>query len=185
MVKVNWAHEPLPDREYERNPRMENYLRLFPFPNLFHLDDKVSGLATRMAYKLQEAIDFIDDKVKIHSPCNEKFRRLPGRKSFRELWEHPDLTIHYNGFTPNYGFARPQSMAIALGNASFLLGASSVGASIVHEIAHLNGAEGDPRKHDDSAEQTLKSCLFVQQFKPDTFGVLDRRFGRDDDEYVV
>ena len=46
---------------------------------------------------LARAVRYLDLKVQQHVPCNECFRRLPGRRSFKEVYNDPDVWINYNG----------------------------------------------------------------------------------------
>ncbi|RVT96627.1 hypothetical protein EOD42_09410 [Rhodovarius crocodyli] len=179
MVSINWAHVGRVDPEMW----VADTDKFFSFPNSNSDDAAVANLGAFIARGLNEAVAFIDSKVKIWKPCNECFKRLPKKRSFAEIWDDPDTWIHYNGKTMSLGFARPGTKEIALGFSSFRgtpakpmePNSMQVAATIVHELAHVNGAEGNPAKRDNSAEASLKSCLLTQMFKPEVFGAIDRQ----------
>lgn len=191
MVKVNYGWVNRQDALYEKSPFMAHEDRMYPFPayDPEDPDERSRNVAGFITIGLGEALRFIIDRVKVHKPCNDCFARLPGRRSFAQIWDDPDVWIHYNGRSTSYGFSRPASKEIAVCFKSFMSSVAAPGkpnsmqvaATIVHELAHLNGAEGDPRKRDNSAENSLRFCLLTQMFKPDVFGAIDNQVKENSD----
>jgi len=121
---------------------------------------------------LTNARRYLDVKVQKHPPCNECFRRLPGKRSFKEVYNDPDVWVNYADAleAPPWGFTEPGTKEIAIHARSLSRGYLWVAATMVHEMAHVNGASG--RSNDNSAEQTLKFCLLAPLFDPKVFGLL-------------
>lgn len=134
----------------------------------------VDNLGKTMFDILASAVRYLDLKVQQHTPCNECFRRLPGKRSFKEVYNDPDVWINYNGaFNATYaGFTRKGSKEIVIHSTSIMKGHLFVAATLVHEMAHVNGASGSGI--DQSAEKTLKACLLPQMFNPNVYGAIDR-----------
>jgi hypothetical protein len=178
MISINWASVNRADPKADTLPRAD---RFFPFPNSESTDAGERNIATLILGGLNGAIDFLNNKVRNHKPCNDCYRTLPGGRSFQEIWDDPNVWIHYNGASSSLGFNRPGTKEIAVCFKSFMSppdqrgkpNIMQVAATIVHELAHVNGAEGDPAKRDNSAERMLKCCLLGQMFNPDVFGAID------------
>lgn len=179
MVSINWSTVGRADPR----PGVRDVDRLSPFPDVFSDDTREANVAYFILRGMNEALQFVEQKVKVWRPCNECFKRLPGKRSFKDIWDDPDTWIHYNGKSLSLGFQRPGTKEIAVCFRSFMStpdkpgqpNSMQVAATIVHELAHANGAEGDPTKRDNSAEATLKFCLLTQMFKPEVFGAIDRQ----------
>jgi hypothetical protein len=182
MVSINWSTVNRQDPKVKAGEAVAPQDQLFPFPDVEATDDPTRNVALFLVKGMNEALAFIEKKVIVWQPCNDCFRRLPKRRSFKEIWEDNDVWIHYNGRNTNLGFNRPGTKEIAVCFRSFQPSVNAPGkanwmqvaATIVHELAHVNGAEGDPAKRDNSAENTLRFCLLTQMFKPDVFGAMDK-----------
>jgi hypothetical protein len=195
MVSINWFHVGRQDPKAKANPFHPRDDTFFPFPNAEAVDPRELAIAGLVLRGMSEAIAFLSNKVKVHKPCNDCFRRLPGKRSFQELWDDPDVWIHYNGASTSLGFHRPGTKDIAVCFKSFMSppgqpgkpNSMQVAATIVHELAHVNGAEGDPAKRDNSAENSLRFCLLTQMFNPDVFGAIDRQReeNREDPRHIL
>jgi hypothetical protein len=102
--------------------------------------------------------------------CDEAFGKLPGGKKFSELWA--DQSIHISFLmTPDpkeYGYAKLNGKDLAISYGSFRHGWKMVAATIVHEMAHLNGAPDNTK----DAEKTLLSCGLKSQHRKDLVGYL-------------
>jgi hypothetical protein len=191
MVKINWAHVARQDPEMW----VADKDRFYPFPNTESTDPLVVNLATNRLTAMNEAIAFIQTKLLKLKSCNDCFKRLPKGRSFVDIWNDPDTWIHYNGVTGSLGFSRAGTKEIAIGSKSFESNidhpgrpnSMQVAATIVHELAHVGGAEGDPSKRDNAAEASLKACLLGQMFKPDVFGAIERQMQENDSDtrYIV
>lgn len=187
MVSINWSHVNREDPKAKGNPSHPRSDTFFPFPGGESTDLRELNIAVLVLRGMSEAIAFLRDKVRVHKPCNDCFRRLPGRRSFQELWDDSDVWIHYNGASSSFGFHRLGTKEIAVCFKSFMSrpgepgkpNSMQVAATIVHELAHVNGAEGDPAKRDNSAENTLRFCLLTQMFNPEVFGAIDRLIEED------
>jgi hypothetical protein len=70
------------------------------------------------------------------------------------------------GFRGLTSTSRPKEITIAQN--TFDDGLRAVAATIVHELAHVNGAPGKPNR---MAEDTLRSCGFSDQFDEAAVGV--------------
>lgn len=179
MVNINWASVN------RRDPEMwvADKDRFYAFPSTESDQRNEQNLALFILRGMNEALQFIQSKVLVHRPCNECFKRLPKRRSFADIWNDKDTWIHYNGRSRSFGFHRPGTKEIAICYNAFIpviIGSGipnsmQVAATIVHELAHVGGAEGDASKRDNSAENTLKFCLLTSMFKPDVFGVIEKQ----------
>jgi hypothetical protein len=190
MVQINWSHVNRQDPKAKANPFHPRDDTFFPFPNAEATDPRELNIAALVLRGMNEALTFLKDKVRPHTPCNDCFRRLPGKRSFQDIWDDRDVWIHYNGASTSLGFHRPGTKDIAVCFKSFMSlpgqpgkpNSMQVAATIVHELAHVNGAEGDAAKRDNSAENTLRFCLLTQMFNPDVFGAIDRLLEEDRNE---
>lgn len=175
MPSVNNGVIPHPDPQATNRFFIDRLQVWEPFPVLYLPDDTPEKKeAWRIMELLGKAVEYIDSKVKKHTPCNDYFRKLPNKKTFKELWDDPKYWINFSSKTPEFGFTREPN-DIAIGKASFTEGNYLVvAATIVHEFAHLGGAPGKAAQPPSNAAETaLKFCLLTQQFDPNVFGVLD------------
>lgn len=122
---------------------------------------------------LTDARRYLDVKVQEHTPCNECFRRLRGGRSFKEVYNDPDVWVNYNGaLNVTYSaFVFPGSKDIVIHNSTIMRGPMFVAAALVHEMSHINGSSGSQTSQE--AENTLKFCLLTQYFNPNVFGTID------------
>ena len=134
---------------------------------------KTLRLGNNLFDTLVSARRYLDVKVQNHSPCNECFRRLPGKRSFKEVYNDPDVWVNYADapMAAPWGFTAAGTKEMAIHARSLTRGYLWVAATMVHEMAHVNGASG--RSDDNSAERALKSCLLAQLFDPNVFGLLE------------
>lgn len=95
------------------------------------------------------------------------YRTLPGGKSLTELLADSDIWINYHPTLVDFGetnFAGGKE--IAIGNPSFRIGRWTVLATLVHELAHVNGVRGavQPR----AAELAVLACGLGKQSEFDS-----------------
>jgi hypothetical protein len=75
---------------------------------------------------------------------------------------------------------------IGITRAAMDKGKMYVVATIVHELAHVDGAPGTlAKRRSIAAESTLKHCLLSPQFDPNAFGALDKMFRGDSGEALA
>jgi len=120
---------------------------------------------------LRRAVRIIDTRVKGHRPCDNAFRALPGGRTFSQVWNDSTVWISYDpGGTANrYGATLGKEVTITA--YSLRMGHWTVAATLVHELAHVNGAGGATT----AAEDTLKSCLLHGLHDPTIIGRIVRR----------
>src|SRR5262249_36650526 len=102
--------------------------------------------------------------------CNCAFARLPGRKEFAAVWRDPDVWVSFN---PNpddglFGITYKKDVAIASRVFKMPDPVRWIAATLVHELAHVNGAPGGMESK--SAEATLPPCGFDDKFNPAAVG---------------
>ena len=172
-MQFNWydsGHKP-------NNPGASRQNTIKNFPPYVVLYDNPSNSGEKVGKFLFDALvnarRYLDVKVQEHVPCNDCFRRLPGKRSFKEIYNDPDVWINYMDEPDGpWGYSNADTKEIGVHSRSLTRGHLFVAATIVHEMAHLNGASG--RKDDQTAEQTLKFCLLTQMFDPNVFGTIDQ-----------
>jgi hypothetical protein len=142
----------------------ERYYRFEPYPG---------GSGARKT--LKKAMDYI----KIHTVgahgCDGYFGKLPEGNSFTKLWNDPAFVIHWdprNNPTyqdanhevhayPFFGITSGQKKKhITISNLCLDKGYLWVAATIVHEMAHVNGAP----VWDTSAEEALPPCGYKKYY---------------------
>lgn len=117
---------------------------------------------------LSAAVKIIDLRIRGHAPCNRAFRTLPGGKTFAEIWLDEAVWLNFDPslVIDDYGATRGKEVTIT----AFALkkGHWVVAATLIHELAHVNGAAGDNR----DAESMLRSCLLKDLEDPRIIGNL-------------
>jgi hypothetical protein len=102
--------------------------------------------------------------------CDEAFGKLAGGKKFSELWA--DQSIHISFLTTpdpkTYGQAKMWGKDLAIAYGSFRHGWKMVAATIIHEMAHLNGAPDNTKE----AEATLLHCGLKSKHRKEIIGYL-------------
>ncbi len=120
---------------------------------------------------LQRAINIINSKIKNYKPCNDSFKALPGGKTFLQTWYSPSVWISYDpDQSGNKWGACYNKKDITISAYALAMGHWSVAATLVHELAHVNGAHG----HNTQAEDTLLSCLLNTLHDPTIIGKIIR-----------
>ncbi|MBN1611644.1 MAG: hypothetical protein JW940_33725 [Polyangiaceae bacterium] len=84
------------------------------------------------------------------------FRTLPNARSLTQLLADNTIWINYSATIGGYGETNAVGgKEIAIGSVAFRYGRWTVLATLIHELAHSNGAPGGASK---AAEQALVAC---------------------------
>lgn len=83
------------------------------------------------------------------------FTSLPGGRSLTSLLADNSIWVNYNGVMPDFGQAAIGGNDIAVGKSAVRIGHWTILATLIHELAHINGAPGRPSK---AAERALVEC---------------------------
>jgi hypothetical protein len=115
------------------------------------------------------AFKIIEQKIKKHVPCSKAFKALPDKRSFDDVWKDPNIWVSYYPSVKkgDYG-ATLDNKDITISKYALLMGRWTTAATLVHELAHCNGASGADTK----AEDTLNSCLLKSLHDPSIVGEL-------------
>ena len=95
--------------------------------------------------------------------CHAAFARLPRGRSLRSVWEDPAVRIGYVTSIHARGLTSNATGIIALTLAGLALSPRNIAATLLHELAHVNGADDAPSS---TAEQMLRYCGFNDLFTP-------------------
>jgi hypothetical protein len=106
--------------------------------------------------------------------CNAAFAKLPGKRNFDAVWKDPGIWVSYN---PNeaeglFGITYKKDVAISAYVFTLRDPVRWIAATLVHELAHVNGAPGTLDSKD--AEATLPPCGFDDKYNPATVGAIRR-----------
>jgi len=126
--------------------------------------------------KVQKAFDIVDKldkRINLANACNVYFKTLPKGKSFRHFWRDATIFINYDP-APGaniYGDTHNNDKDIALHRwCTDTKNVWTIAATIVHELAHIGGAPGQPSP---AAEQALPQCGFKLQYDPTITGSIE------------
>jgi hypothetical protein len=106
---------------------------------------------------LNQAIFILAHNVKGMRPCNDCFKKLPGGKTFDDIWTDNSVWINYEPRTNRgwYGVTHGVSgKDISISKNAFNKGRWWVAGTLVHELAHVNGAPINSGE----ADATLLCC---------------------------
>jgi hypothetical protein len=134
-------------------------------------DDKKIALVSAAFTEINKQI--FQDKGILKS-CKAAFGKLPGGKDFAALWKDPGVWVSYNPHMVDGFFGITYQRDIALAEYIFTLREPVrwIAATLVHELAHVNGAPGGMESKD--AESTLPPCGFDDKYNPATVGAVRR-----------
>lgn len=122
---------------------------------------------------LERALFILKHNVRGMKPCNTCFAALPGGRTFDAVIADASIFISFDASGPNSGVTNAVGgKEVTIGASEFRGGRWTVAATLVHELAHTNGASGATL----DAENTLKCCGLFGLFRPGSIGM------RDDDE---
>jgi hypothetical protein len=124
-------------------------------------------------HALKHAIRIIDSRIKSYQPCNDAFKTLPGGLTLLQVWNDPNVWINFDPSLQNGDYGATRGKEVTITAFSLRAGYWTVAATLVHELAHVNGASGTT--HD--AEGTLRSCLLKNLENPSIIGSIVRASG--------
>lgn len=120
----------------------------------FHFWEYSNEKSLRM---LKQAIFILTNNVKGMKPCNDCFKKLPGGRTFDDILNDNDVWINYEARTDRdwYGATNHVSgKEISICQLAFNKGKWWVAGTLVHEMAHVNGASATTG----DADNTLLCC---------------------------
>ena len=155
-----------PSRKHETNFRTKDGDQWLPFTDEKHITLMISAFM-----EINKKV--IWDKG-ILKTCNGAFAKLPGRRDFAFVWKDPDVWVSFN---PNpdeglFGITHKKDIAIASRLFAMADPVRWIAATLVHELAHVNGAPGGMESK--AAEATLPPCGFDDKYNPATVGMVRR-----------
>ncbi len=106
---------------------------------------------------LKQAAFILQNNVRGMRPCNKCFQKLPGGKTFDDIWADDSVWINYEPRTDRgwYGVTHGVSgKDVSISESAFKIGRWWVAGTLVHELAHVNGAPIDTG----AADGTLLCC---------------------------
>lgn len=119
---------------------------------------------------LERAMNIINSNIKGSRPCNTAFSALPNGRSFDDVFNDDSIWISYCPDNDDYGFTnRVSGSEITICQLAFRWGYWTVVGTLVHEMAHTNGAPIDTH----AAEGTLLSCGLAKVHDPTIIGTRD------------
>ena len=121
-------------------------------------------------HTLKRAMDIIQHKITAHKPCNEAFKQLPGGRTLAQIWVDPNVWINFDPSSKHGDYGATRGKDITITAFSLRMGHWTVAATLVHELAHVNGASGSTH----AAEATLSSCLLSNLEDPNIIGQVAR-----------
>jgi hypothetical protein len=119
-----------------------------------------------------QSIDRLDAAMGIASACNAYFTALPKGQPFRAYWRDPTVFINYSPSTSVGVFAATHSNDKDITLTRWCVEHHNhwmIGATIVHELAHIGGAPGGVSH---AAERAAHECGFRPQYDPIILGTL-------------
>src|SRR5215472_13947680 len=91
---------------------------------------------------LNRAIHIIQRKIRGYLPCDRRFRLLPGRRSFSDVFDDPTVWINFDPSRREKDYGATRGNDITITAYSLAMGRWTVAATLVHELAHVDGAPG-------------------------------------------
>jgi hypothetical protein len=105
---------------------------------------------------VKRALAIIQSRIRGRRECDSIFGALPNGRSFTSLFDDPNIWINYEpGNGSDYGWMTddcPNDIVVT--GFAMRMGRWTIAGTIVHELAHLNGADGTSH----AAERTLRHC---------------------------
>jgi len=86
------------------------------------------------------------------------FKTLPGGRTLTQLLADSSIWINFGPSLVEFGLGQINGKELALGPRAYKVGKWTVLATLIHELAHLNGAPGGPGSVDTRAEVALVHC---------------------------
>ncbi len=121
-------------------------------------------------HTLNAAIHIIDRRISGYAPCDAAFSALPGGRTFSDVWTDATVWINFDPTRGQGDFGATRGNDITITAFSLAMGRWTVAATLVHEMAHVNGAPGNTH----AAEATLRDCLLKGLEDPTIIGAIPR-----------
>lgn len=141
-----------------------------------HTGPVKNGVAEWLSYQnaqlkqqkmLDRALNIIKSNIKGSRPCNQAFKALPNGRSFDDVLNDDSIWISYCPDNNNYGFTNMVGgNEITICELAFRWGYWTVVGTLVHEMAHTNGADASTH----AAEGTLLTCGLAKVHDPTIIG---------------
>jgi hypothetical protein len=120
---------------------------------------------------LKAALHILRHNIRGMRPCNDCFKRLPGGRTFQEVFDDATVFVSFDPSGPDSGATDSVGgKEITISAKEFRVGRWSVAATLVHELAHVNGAGIAPSIE---AESTLNCCGLRGLFRAGAVGFRD------------
>lgn len=105
---------------------------------------------------LRQAVSILEHSVKGMKQCNACFKKLPGGRSFDDILADNSVWINYEPRTIGWYGATDKvgGKEVTVSKDAFSKGRWWVAGTLVHELAHVNGADATTS----AADTTLLSC---------------------------
>ena len=116
---------------------------------------------------LERAIEMLKRRRSMKS-CNEGFSKLPNGKSFDQVLDDNDIWVSYCSSTTSLGTTEQGTKEITIFEKAFQRGVTVVASTLLHEMAHVNGASQNGLQ----AEGTLLCCGFSKEYDKENVGSL-------------
>ena len=95
---------------------------------------------------VEAALFILKHNIKGSKPCNDCFKRLPGGRSFDDVLNDAGVFISFDPSTKKDDFGATIGSDVTITDFSIRMGRWTVAATLVHELAHVNGAPGGDRR---------------------------------------
>lgn len=115
---------------------------------------------------IKDAIRIINLKIKNNKSCNSYFKTLPLKKTFLQIWNNKKIWISYDGSKGTWYATNYKKIHISLTDITLNKGRWVTIATIIHELAHSDGAPGTNRQ----AENALLKCMMKAHHNPNIIG---------------
>ena len=120
----------------------------------------------RVLTVLESAITLVGLRIVRHPPCNRAFALLPHRRTLLSLWGDARIWINFDPSHNGLDYGETTGFDISITEYALLMGQWTTAATLVHELAHIDGASSTDRK----AEDTLLRCLLPGLHDPSVIG---------------
>jgi hypothetical protein len=119
---------------------------------------------------LERALFILKHNIRGMKPCNTCFSALPGGRTFDQVIDDASIFISFDPSGPNSGVTNAVGgKEVTISASEFRGGRWTVAATLVHELAHVNGAGTTTL----DAENTLKCCGLFGLFRAGSIGMQD------------
>lgn len=119
---------------------------------------------------VRQALDIITTRISTQRDCDDAFRRLPHGRGFPDVWFDPTIWISFDPTLVGGRFGATLANEITLSQYACRMGAWTIVATLIHELAHVNGAGGSTN----AAESVLNHCRMKEHFHPEIIGQVIR-----------